>query len=108
MKTVIYWNARHVPPDRFQEVKRRIQERFNLPRCTTVNGETLCDISDEELPVLRECEKRGFIQIRNKPTENPYKNQICPERSLKQQIRLSPSTEGKPKRRTSPARKRRS
>ena len=32
----------------------------------SVNHETPCDIRDEDMELLRECEKRGFIQIRNK------------------------------------------
>ena len=32
----------------------------------TVNGELNCDIKEEELELLKETEKRGFIQIRRK------------------------------------------
>ena len=49
------------------EVKRRIRERFGIPNHTTVNGETDCYIREEDMELLRETEKRGFIQIRNKP-----------------------------------------
>ena len=47
---------------------RKIQQRFHLPDCVTVNGETCqpCDISEQDMEVLRETEKRGFIQIRRK------------------------------------------
>lgn len=47
---------------------RRIQERFNLPRCVTVNGETCqpVEVADEDWELLRETERRGFIQIRVK------------------------------------------
>ena len=47
---------------------RRIQERFNLPRCVTVNGETCqpCEVSAEDMELLKETEKRGYIQIRPK------------------------------------------
>lgn len=51
-KVTIYWNTRHIKLEDIPEVKRRIRERFGIPNHTTVNGET---------------EKRGFIQIRNKP-----------------------------------------
>ena len=46
----------------------RIQERFGLPKCVTVNGETCepCDIRDEDWELLRETERRGYIQIRIK------------------------------------------
>lgn len=33
----------------------------------TVNGETVADIKDEDMELLRETEKIGFIQIRHKP-----------------------------------------
>ena len=46
----------------------RIQERFGLPSCVTVNGET-CEpvtIKDDDWPLLRETARRGYIQIRTK------------------------------------------
>lgn len=30
----------------------------------TVNGETGGEINDEDFPLLKECEKMGYIQIR--------------------------------------------
>ena len=47
---------------------RRIQERFRLPECVNVNGETCepCDIADEDWELLKETERRGYIQIRIK------------------------------------------
>ncbi len=47
---------------------RKIQKRFNLPDCVTVNGETCqpCEIKDEDVELLRETEGLGFIQIRKK------------------------------------------
>lgn len=65
-KVTIYWNTRHIKSEDIPEVKRRIQERFNIPNYLTVNGETDFYISDEDMELLRETEKRGFIQIRNK------------------------------------------
>jgi len=46
----------------------KIQQRFGLPSCVTVNGETCqpCDIKPEDMELLKETEKRGFISIRNK------------------------------------------
>lgn len=46
----------------------KIQQRFGLPQCVTVNGETCqpVEISDEDWPLLKETERRGYIQIRNK------------------------------------------
>lgn len=60
MKLIIYWTTKD-----FDKV-RKIRGKFNIPSYTSVNGETPCEIKDEDLPLLRECEKRGFIQIRNK------------------------------------------
>ena len=47
---------------------RKIQQRFGLPECVTVNGETCqpCDIKAEDIELLRETERRGYIQIRTK------------------------------------------
>lgn len=47
---------------------RKIQKRFNLPDCVNVNGETCqpCEIAPEDWPLLKETERRGYIQIRYK------------------------------------------
>ena len=47
---------------------RKIQQKFNLPDCVTVNGETCqpCNVSAEDMELLRETERRGYIQIREK------------------------------------------
>ena len=46
---------------------RRIRERFGMPMVgMTVNGELTCDVREDDLPLLRETEKLGFIRIRNK------------------------------------------
>ena len=62
MKIYVYYNTND------WNIIRKIQKRFNLPDCVTVNGETCqpCDISEQDMEVLRETEKRGFIQIRRK------------------------------------------
>ena len=54
------------------ETIRRIRERFGMPMVgMTVNGELTCDVREDDLPLLRETEKLGFISIRNKNvTEN--------------------------------------
>ena len=47
---------------------KKIRERFGITSGTTINGESPADIADADLPLLRETEKRGYIQIRkNKP-----------------------------------------
>lgn len=60
MKVTIYW----VTQDK--EVIIKIRARFKIPKYTSINGETPCEVSDSDLPLLLETEKRGFIQIRNK------------------------------------------
>lgn len=50
-----------------KEINDRIRKRFGMPMSgMTVNGELECDIKDEDLELLIETEKRGFIQIRRK------------------------------------------
>ncbi len=44
----------------------KIRLRFGIPNYMSINRETPCEIRDEDMELLRECEKRGFIQIRNK------------------------------------------
>lgn len=66
MKVTIYWNTRHLDPKDALRIKKKIREKFNIPNYTTVNGETPCEIQDEDMELLQETEKRGFIQIRNK------------------------------------------
>lgn len=60
MKLTIYWVTKDA-----QSIQR-IREKFNLPSYKSVNGETPVDIREEDLPLLKETEKRRFIQIRDK------------------------------------------
>jgi len=60
MKLTIYWVTKDA--DSIQ----RIREKFNLSSDTTVNGETPAEIREEDISLLRETEKRGFLRIRNK------------------------------------------
>ena len=50
---------------------RRIQQRFNLPDCVTVNGETCkpVEVKPEDWALLEETARRGYIQIRKKPSK---------------------------------------
>ena len=64
MKVTVYWVTKN------PETKERIRIKFNLPRYTTINGETEGVVNDDDLPLLQECEKRGFIQIRKKYGNN--------------------------------------
>ena len=66
MKVTIYWDFRNVYLKDIPRIKKKIRDKFNIPDYTTVNGETPCNIRDEDMELLRECENRGFIQIRIK------------------------------------------
>ena len=60
-KVVIYFRCK------WEDVYR-IRQRFGIGCGVTVNGETAeeIDIKDEDWELLRETERRGYIQIRNK------------------------------------------
>ena len=60
MKLTVYW---HTADKRTVDA---IRQKFNIPRYTSVNGETTAEIEESLMPLLLECEKRGFIQIRKK------------------------------------------
>lgn len=60
MKLTVYWVTKDA------ESIQRIREKFNLSPDTTLNGETPAEIREEDIPLLRETEKRGFLRIRNK------------------------------------------
>ncbi len=60
MKVTIYWATQD------KEVISKIRARFKIPKYTSINGETPCEVSDSDLPLLLEVEKRGFIQLRKK------------------------------------------
>lgn len=62
MKITIYWGTRD--PD----IIGKIRDKFNIPHHISVNYETECEIKDEYFPLLKETERRGFIQNRNKNT----------------------------------------
>ena len=61
MRCHIYYNCR------WEDI-RRIEERFGIPHCVTVNGETCrpVEIRDEDVELLMETQRRGYIQIRIK------------------------------------------
>ena len=42
----------------------KIREKFGITAGTTINGETPAEIKDEDLPLLEETARRGFISIR--------------------------------------------
>lgn len=43
-----------------------ICRKFGISDYMSINHETPCNIKDEDMELLRECEKRGFLQIRKK------------------------------------------
>ena len=50
-----------------KETNDKIRKRFGMPMSgMTINGELECEIKDEDLELLKETEKRGFIKIRRK------------------------------------------
>ncbi|WP_254871724.1 hypothetical protein [Bacteroides acidifaciens] len=60
MNITICW----VTKDR--ESIEKIRKKFDISSYMSVNRETPCNIKEEDMELLKETEKRGFIQIRNK------------------------------------------
>ena len=60
MKIVIYWMTKDT------EKIHRVMAKFNITPYVSVNGETPAEISDGQMILLKEVEKRGFIKIRIK------------------------------------------
>lgn len=60
MNITICW----VTKDR--ESIEKIRKKFVISSYMSVNRETPCNIKEEDMELLKETEKRGFIQIRNK------------------------------------------
>ena len=61
MKGYIYYNCN------WEDV-RKIEDCFGFPHCVNVNGESCqpVEVKPEDWPVLKETERRGYIQIRYK------------------------------------------
>lgn len=62
MKLTLCWTSK----GRQRHFYNDICKKFSIPQYMSVNHETPCEIKEKDLPLLRECEKRGFVQIRNK------------------------------------------
>lgn len=57
IKLVVYWNTRD------EETIKKIRQRFGMPTYTTINGWTPAAILEEDMPLLEETARRGFISI---------------------------------------------
>lgn len=62
MRLTICWTRK----GRVKDCYDSIREKIGLPDYMTVNHETPCDIRPEDMELLRECERRGFLMIRLK------------------------------------------
>ena len=69
MKLNICWTAK----GRQKECYESIREKFGIPSYMSVNHETPCDIREEDMEMLRECERRGFLKIRFKNNKKTLK-----------------------------------
>lgn len=60
-KVTIYFKCR------WSDIKR-IQQKFGFTTCVDVNGETCkpVEVKDEDWELLKETERRGYIEIRYK------------------------------------------
>lgn len=60
IRLTVVWNTRN------GETIRRIRERFGLPSGMSINRETPATVRKEDMGLLEECARRGFIGIRYK------------------------------------------
>lgn len=60
MKVTIYWATKD------GGLIDRIRNRFGISAGITINGETVAEVDEKQLNELKEYEKQGFIQLRNK------------------------------------------
>ena len=59
MIVTIFWETKD------EKINKRIRERFGIPKYITLNWTTPnVEIKDEDMPLLLETEKRGFIRVR--------------------------------------------
>lgn len=64
MKLTVCWTARGRQKRFYHDICRK----FGISDYMSINYETPCEIKDEDIPLLMETARRGFIQIRNKNT----------------------------------------
>lgn len=62
IKLTICWLAK----GRIHENLVNIRQRFGISDYMSINKETRCEIEEEDIELLEECERRGFIEIRYK------------------------------------------
>ncbi len=62
MKLTVCWTAKGRQKDCYESIR----EKFGISSYMSVNHETPCDIREEDMEMLRECERRGFLKIRFK------------------------------------------
>nr|DAH77918.1 MAG TPA: hypothetical protein [Caudoviricetes sp.] len=60
MKVTIYWATKD------GGLIDRIRQRFGISSGITINGETETEVDSRQMDELREYERQGFIQLRNK------------------------------------------
>ena len=59
MKVTIFWHSKD------DNINKRIREKFGIPKYITLNWTTPnVEIKDEDMPLLLETERRGFIRVR--------------------------------------------
>lgn len=63
IKVCIYWRTKNAI------AKERIRKRFNITQGETINGETWCEIKEEDYDLLKLTAEGGFIDLRNKEKE---------------------------------------
>lgn len=61
MRVTIYWRTKD------GGLIDRIRKRFGISAGFTINGETVAEVDEKQFDELREYERQGFIQLRNKP-----------------------------------------
>ena len=60
MRITIYWATKD------GGLIDRLRQRFGISAGITINGETVAEVDEKQLDELREYERQGFIQLRNK------------------------------------------
>lgn len=58
VKVVIYWVTKD------WDAIAAIRKHFNLPKYTTINGQTPGAIEEQDMPMFEETARRGFFRYR--------------------------------------------